>query len=235
MPPEDNPDYDHHVNVLYPRYMKDFETRYPPVCAECIPRVKQKLKQVNYHAKVASLGHMLARSEHPSASAIASGPFRMVKWAVWIARGAVWWWANGLFLVWHLSAIFHVPGGTTGIGMEKPGWSDCVRNSLNGSELDATCYGVSSHQASRYFPWTLLGFWWLYRQWGIERHPDKKLVGGREYLNIEMAVVFIRALSWFLLGQGGWMHSIGQEALVQIHAGFFFVSFVVSPSLTSIS
>ncbi|KAF8545095.1 Ima1 N-terminal domain-containing protein [Trichophaea hybrida] len=227
MPPEDHPDYDHHVNVLYPRYMKDFEARYPPVCAECIPRVKQKLKQVNYHAKVASLGHMLARSAHPSASsAIASGPFRTVKWAVWVMRGVVWWWANVLYLFWHFSAILHASDSNTGIGMEEPEWRDCALNSWNKSELDATCYGVSNHQASRYFPWTLLGFWWLYRQWGVEWHPDKKLVGGREYLNIEIAGALIRALSWFLLGEGGWMHSAGKDTLVQMHAGFFFISFV---------
>jgi hypothetical protein len=225
MPPEDHPDYEHHANVLYPRYIKDLETRYPQMCAECIPRVKQRLKQVNYDAKVASLGAMLARSsERPLGVAVEFGPVRAARWCFWTLRGVMWLWANFLFLVWHLSAIFY-PTGSNGFG--NPGWLQCVLSSLSKSELDGTCYDVSYRQASRYFPWTLFGFWWLYRQWDVERHPEKKLVGGREYLNIEIAVVLLRSVAWVLLREGGLMLDASEEARVQVHALFFFVSFVV--------
>ena len=256
MPPDDHPDFDYHANVLFPKFMEDFEARYPPMCAECIPRVKQKLKQVNYRAKVASLGHMLARSERPAAlaSAAAFGPMRLLKWAFWVARGAVWWWANALFLLWHLSASCHASPSlpslpslhtaTISLGMESPPplplplpphpprWADCARNSFANAELDYACYGVASRDATRFFPWTLLGFWWLYRQWGVERHPDKKLVGGREYLHIEIAAVFLRAAAWLLLADGGLMRSTSQDLLTQLHAGFFFISAVVGLRLS---
>lgn len=250
MPPDDHPDFEYHANVLFPKYMKDREARYPPMCAECIPRVKQKLKQVNYRAKVASLGHMLARSERPAAraSVAAFGPVRLLKWAFWVARGAVWWWANALFLLWHLSAACHhasaspplppapplsplpPPGLRAAVGLAietPPRWADCARNSYAKAELDAACYVVASRDATRFFPWTLLGFWWLYRQWGVERHPDKKLVGGREYLHIEIAVALLRAAAWLLLADGGLMRSASQDLLTQVHAGFFFISVVV--------
>jgi hypothetical protein len=227
MPPEDHPDYDHHANVLYPRYIKDLESRYPPMCSECIPRVKQRLKQVNYNAKVASLGKMLARSsERPLTVARELGPVRTLRWCFWMLRGAVWLWANILFLVWHLSGIFYPSGSSDGFG--DPGWFRCLFSSLSKSELDGTCYDASFRQISNHFLWTLLGFWWLYRQWDVEQHPEMRLLGGREYLNIEIAVLVLRIASWMLLAEGGMLLDASEEMRTQMHALFFFASFVVS-------
>lgn len=230
MPPEDHPDYQHHAAVLYPQYVQDFEKRYPPVCSECGPRVRQKLKEANYQAKVASLGHMLVRSERPGVP-VKFGPLEGLKWIVWMVRGAVWAWANVLFLVWNLCAALYAPYTSESMVTETPGWTECVLNSIEKSELDPTCYQVSHQQFSKYFPWSLLGFWWLYRQWGMDRHPEKKLVGGREYLNIEVAVVLIRLAAWILLGENGYIQTANKDTLMQFHAGFFFVSFVVGSEI----
>ncbi|CCX06834.1 Ima1 N-terminal domain-containing protein [Pyronema domesticum] len=224
MPPEDHPDYDKHVNVLYPRYIKEFEARYPQMCENCSPKAKQLLKANNYNAKVRSLGMMLARTEQPGGASRSRGLLKFLKFGVWVARGAVWWWANAIFLLWHLSAFIHATTEETGIGMEQPTWNDCFIGSYEKQELDHRCYGVSNHHVSRYFPFTLLGFWWLYRQFEVERHPDKKLVGGREFLNIEIFVVIIRFAAWILLREGGILQSESRQIITQVHAGFLIIS-----------
>ena len=225
MPLEDHPDYDYYANTAYPRYIKEMEAKFPPMCAGCIPRVKQKLKQVNYDAKVASLGHMLARSERPS-TPVELGPMQLLKWGFWGLRGAVWWWGNVLFLVWHFSSLFH-PAASAVENIANRGWIRCVLGSFSRSEFDVVCHDVSYRQASQYFPYTLFGFWWLYRQLGVEMHPEKKLVGGREYLNIEIAVVVIRTVAWLMLRQGGWMQGIDEETRINAHALFFFIGLMV--------
>jgi hypothetical protein len=228
MPPEDHPDYDLHNDVLYPNFVKDLENRWPQVCIECGPKVKKRLKKVNYDAKVASLGHMLARSEQPNTtSSHGFHPLRALKWAVWVVRGVVWVWANLLFLVWHGSAILHPSGSNS---MEEPEWKQCFVASWSKSELDATCYDVSRRQASNYFIYTLFGFWWLYRQWGVEMHPEKKLVGAGEYLKLEISAVIIRFLGLILLGEHGWLQA-SEETTVIMHVGFFFISIIVSQSI----
>jgi len=228
MPPEDHPDYNSFANTRYPNYVKELEAKYPPVCAECIPRVKQRLKQVNYDAKVATLGHMLARSEKTSAQ-VELKPMELLKWCFWGLRGAVWWWGNALFLVWHLSSIFH-PAASAAESAVNPSWIRCVLGSFSKSEVDVACHDVSYRQASQYFPWTLLGFWWLYRQLGVEMHPEKKLVGGREYLNIEIAVAVIRTVAWLLLRQGGLIRGLDEETRLHAHALFFFTGLMVRSS-----
>jgi len=220
MPPEDHPDFDHHNNVLYPKYVEDMELRWPLVCEECVPRVNQKLRSVNYDAKVASLGHMLARSEQPVTT---PRPLELIGSAIWMARGVFWIWGHFLFLVWHLSAVLH-PAGSNGMGGAR--WTSCLLFSILKSELDAECHDVSHRQVSHYFWVPVIGFWWLYRQGSAERHPGKKLVGTREYLKLECSILAIRMLSWFLLGEGGRIDQ-KDDLFVMAHVGFFFVSLVV--------
>jgi hypothetical protein len=220
MPPEDHPDFDHHNNVLYPKYVEDLEQRWPLVCEKCVSRVNQQLKMVNYDVKVASLGHMLARSEQPVTT---PRLLELIGSAIWMARGVLWIWGHFLFLVWHLSAVLH-PTGSNDI--REGGWTSCLFSSVLKSGLDAKCYDVSRHQVSHYFWVPVVGFWWLYRQGSVERHPGKKLVGTWEYLKLECSTLAIRLLSRFLLGEEGRIDQ-KSDLFVMAHVGFFFVSLVV--------
>lgn len=126
-----------------------------------------------------------------------------------------------LFLAWHgMEALY--PGGYE--GMEAPSWGLCLQRTAEQRWPDVACRDMIGVAVNKYALWTLVGFFWIYRERGLDHHPEKTLVGGREYLNLEIAVTAIRLLSWLVLASGG--VSL-KEAAQRIHIVLFFLSLVV--------
>ncbi|KAH8145372.1 uncharacterized protein LAJ45_10655 [Morchella importuna] len=200
LPPEDHPDYDEVVSVQFPKYRATLEERWPQVCARCAPRVNERIRTSNYQVKVASLGQMLART----------------------SGGAVWCYFHVLMIVWHGAALVQ-PAVAMEMETEVASWGSCVLRSAVAGEVDVHCYGVAAQQA-RWVPWSLVGFFWIYRERGLQRQPHKKLVGSREYFRLEMAIYVFRMLCWYFVTPGG--VPLTEEAFTMVHLGLFFLSFL---------
>ncbi|OBZ79704.1 hypothetical protein A0H81_00999 [Grifola frondosa] len=61
LPPPDDPEYMRRVQML-PEYQRSVETRYPPVCAECLPTVEDEIRKRDHMARTRALGRILGES-----------------------------------------------------------------------------------------------------------------------------------------------------------------------------
>lgn len=232
LPPEDHPDYDEHVNYLFPQRQKELEERWPAVCTDCAPKVNDRIRTSNYQVKVASLGQMLARSSSFQTAAVggkpdgrgSSGKEKLVN-VVWWLRGGVWCYFHFLALAWHGTAALH-PSEAFGMDLAAAEWGSCVRRSGAAGAVDVHCYGVAAAQVARWIPWSVLGFFWVYRERGLQKYPHKKLVGSHEYLKLECFVYVFRLATWYFVAPGGRLE-FTEETFGRLHLGLFFLSLVV--------
>ncbi|KAI5784605.1 Ima1 N-terminal domain-containing protein [Geopyxis carbonaria] len=224
LPPEDHPDYDYTARVLLPKHIAELEARWPPVCATCGPKVSKRIRKSNYEAKVASLGHMRARTDRVrGAGRSAWEAKRVLSTLLWLVRGAVWCGGHVAFLAWHGSRMM---SPRESWGMEEPTWRRCVQQSMKLGEMDAVCADVAAAFVGRWAWVSLIGFNWMYREWQLENHPEKKLVGAWEYIRLEMATIVIRFAGWYLLGPGG--VNFTEDAAQRIHIAFFLITLMAT-------
>lgn len=197
------------------------------MCARCAPRVNERIRTSNYQVKVASLGQMLARTSGYEAAKKGGeekgGGNKRLETAVWVARGAVWCYFHVLMIVWHGAALVQ-PVVAMEMETEVASWGSCVLRSVVAGEVDVHCYGVAAQQA-RWIPLSLVGFFWIYRERGLQSQPHKKLVGSKEYFRLEMAIYVFRMLCWYFVTPGG--VALTEESFTMVHLGLFFLSFLV--------
>lgn len=240
LPPEDHPDYDEHVNYLFPLRRKELEERWPAVCADCAPKVNDRIRTSNYQVKVASLGQMLARSSGYEAAAkggesdhLDNSGWKKFERVAWWFRGGVWSYFHFLALAWHGSAALH-SREAFGMDISVASWPTCVLRSVAAGELDVHCYGVAAGQAARWIPFSALGVFWIYRERDLLKYPHKKLVGAKEYFKLECCIYVFRLMSWYFVAPGGSLE-FTEETFARLHLGLLFLSLVVClPLLCSI-
>ncbi|CUS13331.1 unnamed protein product [Tuber aestivum] len=198
LPPDDHPDLDYHINVLFPRFQKELEERFPLVCADCAPRANEQIRSKNYKVKVESLRQMLARSGDPSRTreekANSWGLFERL---VWVLRGGVWCYSHFIVAAWAGTAMLF-PERAVGMVLTDGGgtWVGCLSRSFEDSKPVPDCYEVASRHALKFLPWSILGFFWVYWESSLQKHPEKKLVGSNEYLWMEIGVWAFRMACW---------------------------------------
>ncbi|KAF7796396.1 hypothetical protein EIP86_007573 [Pleurotus ostreatoroseus] len=61
LPPPSDPEYAQRLELL-PAYRESVETRYPPVCIDCLPAVEEEIKKRNQMARTSALGGFLQTS-----------------------------------------------------------------------------------------------------------------------------------------------------------------------------
>ncbi|KAK4101972.1 hypothetical protein N658DRAFT_485819 [Parathielavia hyrcaniae] len=100
LPDPDDPDYAEREKGLY-RFRRNQERLYPQICADCEPRVRQRLEQAAYTAKTDLLRRMLDRSASRSKSIKTRG------WLETLDAAGRWLWIAGfvLQLAWHALVV----------------------------------------------------------------------------------------------------------------------------------
>ena len=100
LPDPDDPDYEQLEKNFY-RFRNAQEKRYPQLCADCEPKVRDRLKQAAYTAKADLLRHMIDRSAKYRKHAAHGG---LVDFFGALGR---WLWIAGLFLqlCWHVALV----------------------------------------------------------------------------------------------------------------------------------
>ncbi|RPA94709.1 hypothetical protein L873DRAFT_1700443 [Choiromyces venosus 120613-1] len=227
LPPDDHPDLDYHINVLFPRFQKELEERFPLVCADCAPRANEQIRSKNYKAKVESLRQMLARSGDPSRTreekAKSWGLFERL---VWMLRGCVWCYSHFIVAAWAGAAMLF-PDRAAGmvLGSHEDTWASCISRSLEDSKIVSDCYEVTSRHALNFLPWSILGFFWIYWESSLQKHPQKKLVGASEYLWMEIGVLLFRMACWAAFAY--FKLTFSEDIMLRIYLGIFFFSVMV--------
>ncbi|KAK4122808.1 hypothetical protein N657DRAFT_634800 [Parathielavia appendiculata] len=213
LPDPDDPDYTEREKGLY-RFRKNQERLYPQICAECEPKVRQRLEQAAYTAKTDLLRRMLDRSASRSKS---------IKTLGWLERADTagrWLWIAGfvLQLAWH-AVVVH------GLLSQYFVWLEADESLLT-FRLLRVCGPFVAHlpSAVRLLRWSILasilGVWWNPRFAQIFRGFTRHISGvARWYLFQAMAV----ALRIFL--QTGWDLTSPNPLLLNMQtAGHAFVA-----------
>lgn len=202
--------------------------------------MNNKIRTSNYKVKVASLGQMLARSGsrdwRSGTGSAGMSPRRMFEKTVWLLRGFVWCYSHLLMLAWTGTGLLfpdRAAGLTLGVQEEATSLGTCLWRSFEQRDVAADCYEVMAGQATQFIPWSMLGFFWIYWEAGLERHPEKKLVGAKEYIWLEAGIYAFRMLCWAFIARG-WL-TLPREVAVRVHLGMFFLSFMVGLSPISLA
>jgi len=93
LPPPADPEYNQRLAVL-PEYRESIETRYPPVCANCLPAVEEEIRRRDHVARTSALGGFLKESKGQARQRKISANQSKEKLdrslVIWRVRGILW-------------------------------------------------------------------------------------------------------------------------------------------------
>ncbi|KAF3934771.1 hypothetical protein ABW20_dc0108439 [Dactylellina cionopaga] len=209
LPDESDPNYEYLAEHISD-FRHQLEEKYPPLCADCAPKVNARLRQINYKAKTQGLGRLLDntnkmvqsnRLAQPKSLGVVVLDFLMV--LGWYAWGAAYWGCIALLMFWQLNiSIVAMPSGSLQ-GLEAMGWDMCLKGSFESGYLNNACYVVSSRWVSYLFPWALVLSFYDYKWLEVRRHPGSYVEDRLPYMVCQGVVAAFIGLSWWFLGPGG--------------------------------
>ncbi|KAI0815070.1 Ima1 N-terminal domain-containing protein [Irpex lacteus] len=125
LPSQDDPDYNRLLAQL-PAYQSSLETRYPPICANCLPAVEEEIKCRDNMARTSALGGFLKESrgkERQRQVAVSRNQKEALErqLVMWKVRGVLW----GVTL-----AVFLIVYGIVTVGHSLPGMPSFLRTIL---------------------------------------------------------------------------------------------------------
>jgi hypothetical protein len=103
--PEQHPDYAQRLEKL-PEYRESLHTRYPPVCANCMPAVEEEIRKKDHMARTKALGGWLNDSRGKGKRRKGSGSSGereklQTHLFFWRLRGLLWFMTLAVVLVVH--------------------------------------------------------------------------------------------------------------------------------------
>ncbi|KAI9815087.1 MAG: hypothetical protein M1827_002930 [Pycnora praestabilis] len=197
LPPPDDLSYATY-EASYPSYRRSLEERYPQVCADCEPRVRDRIRQTGYAAKTDHLRRMMERTRGTS------GNYGLSGWA-WrdavVLFGAVGWWGSlaGQTL-WDLFGALE--------RMEHDGLRDdqssttlrmCIDHCLSGSTLDEGCAASAQPLAGLALLLGIVSFWWNNRLREKVQGSGGRLIGLTEYYKTQFVVLVSTIISLWMV------------------------------------
>ena len=190
LPSLDDPRYDQY-EASYPEFKRRLEERLPQVCAECEPRVQQRIQQAGYAAKADHLRRVMERAKHSRASA--------ESW-VWRWRAAaLGWLLQSAAFCGHLA--FH---GLGVLAVEEPGLRDdtappslrtCFEMGFHHRNVPPGCVDSARPLLSWATMLALLTIWWNPI---MGRKAMVRVRGLEEFYKLQCILLLARLVSWYL-------------------------------------
>ncbi|KAK6524277.1 hypothetical protein TWF694_005931 [Orbilia ellipsospora] len=211
LPDESDPNYEYLAEHISD-FRRQLEEKYPPLCADCAPKVNDRLRQINYKAKTQGLGRLLQNTN----KMVQSNRFAQPKTSLmslmnglmvlgWIAWGVAYWALILLLMFWQLNiSIFAIPSDSNSTeAIDSLNWTTCFRGSLEKGYLNNACYIASSRSVSYLFPWALVLFFYNYKWLQVHRNPGSYVEDWLPYLLCQAVVASFMGVSWWFLGPKG--------------------------------
>ncbi|KAL1635484.1 hypothetical protein SLS58_010241 [Diplodia intermedia] len=199
LPPPSDPNYKA-FERSYPEYRRNLERRYPQVCVDCAPRVRERIEAAGYAAKTDYLKRLLQRPHRETDRRYWTGPTwqsTIVYWAGWF-----WWISIVIHFCWSLLGAYAVKG-RLGAGRDAL----FAQNIVVCSE-QAWKYGMVQSDCMTAFPgemrFSLVSmvatFWWNNKLHAkVKGWTGGRLLGLRDHFLVQVLVVCLRAGSYWLL------------------------------------
>ncbi|CBX92194.1 hypothetical protein LEMA_P049000.1 [Plenodomus lingam JN3] len=195
LPDEEDPDYEKFI-AAYDDYKLEVESRYPQVCAKCLPRVQAQIDNAGYAARADHLRRIMEMSEkkraitHTWGETIRSWIVSTGKWTYLLSLVA------GIF--WHTMGLMMAPND----GM----WEDdkfflnvCLSQAVSVRSVDESCV-LSKYVVNLAWIATLADFlsvWWNPRLEAMANVLTGRMVGLKSLWSIRLTVVALRSLSLY--------------------------------------
>lgn len=215
LPAPDDPRYAE-FEASFPAHKASLEARYPQVCADCAPRVRERIRQAGYTAKTDHLRRMVERTK-------ANPPqYRRWGWKEWlvvVARYA--WWA---------SIAGQVFVDVAGLAKTWVGYEVDLEDEISllgcllkeGGSLECVYYLPVNQVAEKALILGIATFWWNNKLFQKLHTPACRLVGLSEHIRLQLLVLVVRAA---LLWSGSFQ--LSTSASQAVHSGMLaFIFFV---------
>ncbi|KAI9829068.1 MAG: hypothetical protein M1832_000091 [Thelocarpon impressellum] len=225
-PPPDDPDYATY-EASYPAYRESLEDRYPQVCVDCEPRVRERIRAAGYVAKTDHLRRMMERSRRPGSGR--GGGVWGWREAVVVLGSLAWWWSLLSQMSWNLlGAVASAPTGLAIDGSTM--FLECLSRCVLRREVEADCAVEAHDVALTGLLLGVAGVWWNNRLMEKVRGSGGRMVGLSEFYKLQAVALVTRVLAWYLLREGSL--ELGPEARKGAHS--FMLAFNVLTTLISI-
>lgn len=218
----------------YPEYRRTLEERYPQVCANCEPRVRERIRQTGYDAKSDHLRRVMARSK-----AQRTANHRLNRnWRSWLVLlGAVAYWASVVGqLAWDIMGTLDVSDSEP---LKDPDYSwsassifSCVFNSLRTRRVPSHCSADSASLAGLSLVTGLLSLWWNPKLRLKVEGRRGRLAGLGDYYKVQLIVMVARCVFWAVLRDPS---SSGLEENLPPTLHLFMIGFTLLVSLSIFS
>ncbi|KAL2024140.1 hypothetical protein VTK56DRAFT_9920 [Thermocarpiscus australiensis] len=230
LPDPDDPDYAEREKSLY-RFRKNQERLYPQICADCEPKVRQRLEQAAYTAKTDLLRRMLDRSASMRKTVKTRG------WLELVDTAGRWLWIAGLVLqlAWHAVVVHAL--------LSQDLWWAGGDSSLFTFRLLRICAPLVTGlpSAERLLRWStvasVLGIWWNPRFAQIYRGFTRHISGVSKWYIYQAVTVVIRVCLqrvWDLTDPDPLLLNM-QTAGHAFAAGFALLVFILAPRAIQIN
>ena len=219
LPLRSDPRYDE-FEANFPIYRKSLEERYPQVCAECEPRVRDRIQQSGYFAKTDHLRRMRENTQntmlHMKQNWRRTSLLTLVGSLVWFSSTLV-------LLLWH---------GFGALAQEEDGLRNdsitlkyCMLDGFTSRKVDLGCSKEMYSPAGWVIVMSLLTLYWnpvMRRRW-IDR-----AVGLKEFYKLQLTTAFARSVVWYVLGKAKDME-LEDNAVKACHITMLAFNVIVSP------
>ena len=223
-PAQDVPNYSDYEKQ-YPKYRKELEVRYPQVCEECEPRVRERIKATGYAAKTDHLRRLMDRT---MGGGIARGERGWKTLLVFIG-GTAW----GLSLVgqfaWDGLSLLSNEQDNGGLIDEVASNSglEFLRQVAQGSAILPHCTMLVDPMAPYALLLGVLSCWWNPRLRERLTRVGGRFIGLPEYYKLQAILLFARILVWTYIAGISSSEPLPQTTK-GIHGALLFFGILVS-------
>lgn len=231
LPPPSDPNYKA-FELSYPEYRRNLERRYPQVCADCAPRVRERINAAGYAAKTDYLKRLLDRPRRETDKRYWTGPTWqsiLVYWAGWF-----WWLSIVIHFLWSLLGAYAIKG-RLGAGRDAQYAQNvvvCAKQAWNYDMVQSDCLTTFAGEMRFSLASMAATFWWNNKLHAkVKGWTGGRLLGLRDHLLVQVLVIALRAGSYWLL-RDPTATRLPMQAYRGAHAFIACVLFAVS-SLTT--
>jgi Ima1 N-terminal domain len=212
LPEPDDPRYAQYEKTL-PQYRASLEARYPQVCRNCEPRVRERLKLTGYAAKTDHL-RRLAESTRQARS-VARGGYGLN--TLIMGGGICWWLAHISQIFWHARNLSRLIPTVNSYPLDKLGLTDDLLSLLGTWSERIDFEKVDTYTGAVSIAFTLCSIWW---NPVLTRGSRRNWRGLGEFYKLQAVLVVTRLASWQLLESGNLHDLAARRAIHAAALGF---------------
>lgn len=212
-------DTKHEENSL--EYRRELERRYPQVCDQCEPRVRERIRA---SGKVAKADHLRRMMEQSRGRGRDRGRWNWK--SLIISLGAIGWCTSlAGQLLWDIQGVLMANGEEIIDEDDSSSMSTCLHRGWTFIVVTSNCSKKYSEAAALALGLGFLSIWWNPRLKEISRKGGARMMGKAEYYQLQLMILFLRFASWSILRSP--TYNSDARVVKAMHSLMFVITIVV--------